>query len=61
MTKRDNPISGPWKLRRDVHGHADAIERDGVTLLHLVTGTQRNKTNALAFVESLNKGDGYGE
>lgn len=43
-----------FTLRKDGYDAIDAIQRDGVTLLHLVAGTQVNADNAEAFIEEIN-------
>ena len=43
-----------WTVRRDNHGYAAAIERDGWTILQLDVGTLRNEENAEWLVRILN-------
>ena len=35
----DQPTT--YRVRRNIHGHAEAVERDGYTVLILVCGTER--------------------
>lgn len=46
--------TGPYTIRRDPFGYAEAIERDGYTLLHLNTGTERNEEEVEGIVDRLN-------
>jgi len=50
----NDPRVGPWTVRRSEHGYAVALERDGVTVLHLGEGTTRNEATVDAVVELLN-------
>jgi len=46
--------TGPYTIRRNVYGHAEAIERDGYTVLHLNPGTERNEQEVQGIVDRLN-------
>lgn len=44
-------------MRRDNHGYAQAIERDGYTVLILATGATRNEEEVEQIVRVMNRGD----
>jgi hypothetical protein len=44
-----------FTVRRDEHGHAAAIDRDGYTVLLLATGAQRNEDEVDGVVSWLNR------
>jgi len=43
-----------WAVERDEYGFAVAVSCDGVYVLHLVPGTERNEENADIIVRALN-------
>ncbi len=43
-----------WTIRRDAQGYAAAIELNGITVLHLIPGTERNENHAETVVAILN-------
>jgi hypothetical protein len=43
-----------YTIRRDIHGHAEAIERGGYTVLILATGAERNEREVEGVVAALN-------
>ena len=45
-----------YRVRRNIHGHAEAVERDGYTVLILVCGAERNEQEVDRVVEKLNNG-----
>jgi len=47
--------NGHYTIRRDVWGHAAAIERDGYTVLQLIAGTERNEQEVARIVDELNR------
>lgn len=44
-----------YTIRRDEHGYAVAIEKDGYTVLQLQTGTERNEQNVQKVIDRLNE------
>lgn len=48
-----------YTIRRNIQGHAEAIERDGYTVLLLAVGAERNEQEVERIVEALN-GRGLG-
>lgn len=46
-----------YRVRRDNHGYAQAIERDGYTVLILSTGAARNEEEVEQIVRVMNRGD----
>jgi len=43
-----------YTIRHDEYGHATAIEREGYTVLHLLSGTERNEQEVEGIVRELN-------
>jgi hypothetical protein len=56
-TQATAPVSGlfgGYRIRRNPQGHAEAIERNGYTVLILAAGATRNEENVAQIVEMLN-------
>lgn len=51
-------VKGPYSVRRDEHGYACAIDREGYTVLHLMAGTERNEQEVQGIVDRLNQETG---
>jgi hypothetical protein len=48
-----------FSIRRDQHGHAVAVEREGYTIFHLQAGTERNEEEIEKFIKFINQQHEY--